>query len=166
MDELKPCPFCGRKPIVDDCGDYVYFVRCECGIAQDKLYAQKCDAVRRWNTRKTGEIARDICVLSNDCISRQAAVDDIRTMVPKDAQLDIKWIEMWLKQLPAAQPQRMRGYERVVYCGECAHMMPDGRCREFTDDNIRPSASDYCSAGEKRADMRGGEQESEIHSDI
>ena len=52
-----------------------------------------------------------------------------------------------------AQPQRTRGYERVVYCGECAHMMSDGRCREFADDNIRPSASDYCSAGEKRADM-------------
>lgn len=58
-----------------------------------------------------------------------------------------------------ARPHRKSGYERVVYCGECAHMMPDGRCREFADDNIRPSAFDYCSAGEKRADMRGGDQE-------
>ena len=56
MAELKPCPFCGRTPTVDDCGDHRYFVRCKCGIAQDKLYAQKCDAVRRWNTRKTGKI--------------------------------------------------------------------------------------------------------------
>lgn len=60
-----------------------------------------------------------------------------------------------INEQPTVQPQRTRGYERVVYCGECAHMMPDGRCREFADDNIRPSASDYCSAGEKRADMRG-----------
>lgn len=58
-----------------------------------------------------------------------------------------------IDEQPTVQPQRTRGYEKVVYCGECAHMMPDGRCREFADDNIRPSASDYCSAGEKRADM-------------
>lgn len=60
MTELKPCPFCGRTPTVDDCGEHRYFVRCKCGIAQDKLYAQKCDAVRRWNTRKTEK--RDIPV--------------------------------------------------------------------------------------------------------
>ena len=52
MIELKPCPFCGRIPIVDDCGDNSFFVRCKCGIAQDKLYGQRCDAVRRWNTRR------------------------------------------------------------------------------------------------------------------
>ena len=39
----------------------------------------------------------------DDTISRQAAIDDIRTMIPKDVRLDIKWIEMWLKQLPSAQ---------------------------------------------------------------
>lgn len=37
---------------MEDCGDNRYFVRCKCGIAQDKLYYQKCDASRRWNTRK------------------------------------------------------------------------------------------------------------------
>ena len=52
MSELKPCPFCGRTPIVEDCGEHRYFIRCKCGIAQDKLYWQKCDAIRRWNTRK------------------------------------------------------------------------------------------------------------------
>ena len=52
MAELKLCPFCGRIPMVEDCGDNRYFVRCKCGIAQDKLYGQRCDAVRRWNTRK------------------------------------------------------------------------------------------------------------------
>ena len=52
MAELKPCPFCGRVPKVDDCGDNRYFVKCECGIEQSKLYWQKCDAIRRWNTRK------------------------------------------------------------------------------------------------------------------
>lgn len=38
----------------------------------------------------------------------------------------------------------------VVRCGECKHLMPDGRCYEFADDNIKPSASDYCSYGERK----------------
>ena len=42
----------------------------------------------------------------DDLISRQAAIEDIRTMIPKDARLDIKWIEMWLMQLPSAQPEQ------------------------------------------------------------
>ena len=49
---MKPCPFCGRTPTVEDCGSNQYFLKCECGIAQDKLYAQRCDAVRNWNNRK------------------------------------------------------------------------------------------------------------------
>ena len=54
--ELKPCPFCGKEAIIDDCGDHRYFVRCtHCSIAQDKLFWQKCDAKRAWNTRKGEE---------------------------------------------------------------------------------------------------------------
>lgn len=52
MSSLKPCPFCGKMPIVDDCGDNRYFVKCMCGIEQTRLYGQKCDAVRHWNRRK------------------------------------------------------------------------------------------------------------------
>ena len=52
MRDLKPCPFCGRTPIVEDCGEHRWFVRCKCGIAQDKLFAQRCDAIRVWNKRK------------------------------------------------------------------------------------------------------------------
>ena len=40
----------------------------------------------------------------------------------------------------------------IVRCGECKHLMPDGRCREFADDAIRPSASDFCSYGEGSED--------------
>ena len=50
--ELKPCPFCGRKPVIEECGPNTWFVKCKCGIAQDKLYHQRCDAVRRWNKRR------------------------------------------------------------------------------------------------------------------
>ena len=40
----------------------------------------------------------------------------------------------------------------IIRCGECIHMMPDGHCRQFADDRIRPSVSDFCSAGERRYD--------------
>lgn len=66
MAELKLCPFCGRIPTVEDCGDNRFFVRCKCGIAQDKLYGQKCDAVRRWNTRKPSADAVEV-VRCRDC---------------------------------------------------------------------------------------------------
>ena len=52
MSNLKPCPFCGRTPKVENCKDFGYFVKCKCGIEQSTLYAQRCDAVRRWNMRK------------------------------------------------------------------------------------------------------------------
>lgn len=52
MSDLKACPFCGRIPDIEDCGEHRWFIRCKCGIAQDKLYFQKCDAVRAWNKRK------------------------------------------------------------------------------------------------------------------
>ena len=42
---------------------------------------------------------------------------------------------------------------KVVRCGSCKHMTPDGRCLEFADDCLRPSASDYCSYGEAKSDL-------------
>lgn len=38
----------------------------------------------------------------------------------------------------------------LVRCGECKHLKADGTCDMFADDNIRPSASDFCSYGERR----------------
>ena len=38
----------------------------------------------------------------------------------------------------------------IIRCGECKYMMEDGRCYEFADDNIRPSASDFCSYAERQ----------------
>lgn len=56
--ELKACPFCGGKAIIDDCGDHRYFVRCtKCSINQDKLFAQKCDAAKVWNRRAIADVA-------------------------------------------------------------------------------------------------------------
>ena len=66
MAELKQCPFCGRTPTVEDCGTNRWFVRCKCGIAQDKLYYQRCDAVRAWNRRKSSRHEIEV-VRCKDC---------------------------------------------------------------------------------------------------
>lgn len=40
--------------------------------------------------------------------------------------------------------------KEIVRCGECKHLKADGTCDIFADDNIRPSASDFCSYAERR----------------
>ena len=42
--------------------------------------------------------------------------------------------------------------EAVVRCGECKHLV-GGICMEFADSGINPSASDFCSYGERRTDV-------------
>lgn len=50
------CPFCGGKAEVHDLGGMGYFVKCsKCEINQDKLYKQRCDAVKAWNKRVKAE---------------------------------------------------------------------------------------------------------------
>ena len=134
MADLKPCPFCGRTPTIDDCGDHRYFVRCKCGIAQDKLYMQKCDATRRWNTRKTEKIDKDTNVPSTDCISRADAValaEEIENKRLK-GEIDLTYAPMinGIKALPSAQPERKKGrwndidaetYTWIIRCDQCGH---------------------------------------------
>lgn len=99
MADLKPCPFCGRTPVIEDCGTNRYFIRCKCGIAQDKLYAQRCDAVRRWNTRKY-------------------AIDPVKHG---------KWIEepnCWYRCTNCGQHYpSIRGYMDYNYCPNCGAKM-------------------------------------------
>ena len=40
----------------------------------------------------------------------------------------------------------------VVRCGECKYLMANGICNMFADGNIKPSASDFCSYGERKDD--------------
>lgn len=99
--------------------------------------------------------------MKDDVISRRAAIDALMEFDKKLRK--INWYQypytehecrgvdeaiVKIANLPSAQP------EAIVYCGECVHMMPNGRCRQFADESIRPSASDYCSAGERRTDER------------
>ena len=58
MDEIKPCPFCGGKAILEDMGwpHHVYCI--ECGIrATGRGVAEEGeqDAIKRWNRREEPE---------------------------------------------------------------------------------------------------------------
>ena len=91
--------------------------------------------------------------MTNDLISRQAAIDLLKQM-RKDGDM-IPWegkdVFARIRKLPSAQPD-------IIYCGECKHMMPNGKCRQFADSTIRPSASDFCSAGERKDNGRINQQ--------
>ena len=88
-----------------------------------------------------------------DLIDRKTAIKDIRSLKPKDAQLDAKWVEMWLKQLPSAH--------MVTVCKDCKNWIP-GYITDH-DDFIPPkcgkyhqyvghSSDDYCSMAERKDD--------------
>lgn len=88
-----------------------------------------------------------------DLISRQAAIEDIRTMIPKDARFDIKWIEMWLMQLPSAQP------EMIIYCKDCMFWQRDNiscegyaRCKTGEGGIRFRRENDFCSVARRRTD--------------
>ena len=75
---------------------------------------------------KAVEIGTNLAEVGTDCISRQAAIDAIWTVSPL-ARLDRKWIDRWLRQLPSAEPKRIRG--KWIYCEDSTADSVDGyRC--------------------------------------
>lgn len=53
--ELKPCPFCGKKPVLaddDPANTYIYCDNAKCQMCPDTLYASRRKVIRLWNTRK------------------------------------------------------------------------------------------------------------------
>lgn len=89
----------------------------------------------------------------SDYISRQAAIDVIEEHIKArldwvtDSRLERQGLNAAMcaiEDMPSAD------VVEVVRCGECKHMTEDGRCLEFADDCLRPSASDYCSYGERK----------------
>lgn len=53
MQELKPCPFCGKRPhlIEPDEGDFKWSVSCLHCTAIDMYDISKEDVIEKWNTR-------------------------------------------------------------------------------------------------------------------
>lgn len=57
------------------------------------------------------------------------------------------------RKISKAELVKLLSQPKIVRCGECKYMTPSGMCDEFADSGIRPSASDFCSYGERRADV-------------
>ena len=108
MSDLKACPFCGRIPDIEDCGEHRWFIRCKCGIAQDKLFFQKCDAVRTWNKRKELRV-KDTNVPTTDTISRQEAIEGKMNLLVRcdDDKLRFKDVVLveYLQNMPSAESE-------------------------------------------------------------
>lgn len=121
MSGLKACPFCGRIPDIEDCGEHQWFIRCKCGIAQDKLFFQKCDAVRAWNKRKELRV-KDTNVPITDTISRQAAIDAIAKEAYRHTYIE-QIIDI-INNLPSAEPVRMKGWWRDITASDCSGYDP------------------------------------------
>lgn len=55
MDELKPCPFCGKEPYIQSRPTArktkIYSVKCRCG-AMHKFVDRRYKAIDAWNNRK------------------------------------------------------------------------------------------------------------------
>jgi hypothetical protein len=91
--------------------------------------------------KELSELSTNLAPLGTDCISRQAAIDDIWTVSPL-ARLDRKWVDRWLRQLPPAQPE-------IIRCRECKFASGDSRiCMKFDHSPI--GELDFCSFAERR----------------
>ena len=59
-EELKPCPFCGTKPLLYDLLDTHGGFSVECpadGCDTEKMKRTKAEAVAAWNTRAAAALA-------------------------------------------------------------------------------------------------------------
>jgi len=131
---LKPCPFCGRTPTVEDCGSNEYFIKCKCGIVQDKLYTQRCDAANHWNNRKVVEDIYDLVREQRDIAARSFGL------------------------IYAANGENFDDVKKVVWCKDCIHnpdrsdddicpfVDSDGHVKAFPNDDF------FCKWGERRDD--------------
>lgn len=135
MSELKPCPFCGRTPTVEDCGEHTWFVKCQCGIVQDRLYHQRCDAVRNWNIR------------FNEPQMVSFREGDTRLYVDPDYLVELY------------RMVRRDEIVRVIRCKDCKHLMTynDGTydCkylaeRMFAEGELNNKPNDFCCWGERK----------------
>lgn len=73
MSDLKPCPFCGGRPIWEYCTEDRLDIRCDtCGITFEEGFRNRAEAIEAWN-RRTERTANaeysepDGCYLCGEC---------------------------------------------------------------------------------------------------
>lgn len=97
-------------------------------------------------------VARDTNVLSNDTVSRQAAIDAMGSMLRRKFGIGGDLAEITLAGLPSAQPEiiRCKDCKYYQFADNRAFGFPVKRCEwtgfEDVDDN------DFCSRGERKTD--------------
>ena len=99
------------------------------------------------------EVAKDTNVLANDAISKQAAVDTVRTMYDRCDTGSIQdcrdMIVEALKVLPSVMPD-------IIRCEDCKHMQhwyaDKGRCFLWSNVGIGVFLDGYCSYAKRRTD--------------
>ena len=95
------------------------------------------------------EVAKDTNVLTNDCISRQEAIDAINGVLVEDDACKV-WFRLALQNLPSAQPERKKG-KWIDYSDEGYVECPF--CHSATNCDGNKDELHFCfSCG---ADMRG-----------
>ena len=107
----------------------------------DMILVDKAEVQTELMMLPSAELGTNLAEVGTDCISRQAAIDDIWTVSPL-ARLDRKWVDRWLRQLPSAQPE-------IIRCRECKFASGDSRiCMKFDHSPI--GELDFCSFAERR----------------
>lgn len=89
------------------------------------------------------DFAKDTNVPSNDCISRQAAIDAFMTSTSDGDKAE--WCKWVLDQLPSARSE-------IIRCKDCKWFGEIGCAIEIVDDSDRPNENDFCSFAERKTD--------------
>ena len=82
--ELKPCPFCGGKAIIDGCDDTLWIVICKkCNASIGYKYTKE-EAIEEWNWRIEPTFTPD-------------ELKEIRLMFDIGVRKlpDSRWVEIW-----------------------------------------------------------------------
>ena len=96
------------------------------------------------------EVAKDTNVLTNDCISRQAAIDALHMhlMYRMGTDSNKKRLDEWINNLPSVQPERT-----CVNCGRTVNnggWYADGGTRCPIEEHYALPKDGYCHLWEKR----------------
>lgn len=111
---------------------------------ETKAIKAVCDAV--------GDMVKDLERKKKDggIIRRQDAIDAMVAEV--DRVIDNLHIQVVTEARLRDAVNRLPSADavEVVRCGECKHLFPSNECMMFAGYDVRPSASDFCSYGERK----------------